>query len=173
MYSWSRHYAESSILQHVDDTRCRYDETTRNCLKQKECGNLLLVMEYYHEKVNPSCPSSCSCFLTQVQEVMKERKERSYTVQVNCTSQNLTYFPKLPIHTRIVDLSDNKVRVDIIEGKTLANKVLVQSQTTLCPVMNLTKGLHCARGITSLLAIKVYVLPITIFSSSTLRHFPT
>ena len=115
MYSWSRHYAESSILQHVDDTRCRYDETTRNCLKQKECGNLLLVMEYYHEKVNPSCPSSCSCFLTQVQEVMKERKERSYTVQVNCTSQNLTYFPKLPIHTRIVDLSDNKVRGDIIE----------------------------------------------------------
>ena len=112
MYSWSRHYAAGSpaILQHVGDTRCRYDETTdSHCLKQKQCGSLLLVMQYYHEKVNPSCPGSCSCFLTQVQEVMKERKERSYTVQVNCTARNLTYFPKLPVHTRIVDLSDNKV----------------------------------------------------------------
>ena len=115
MYSWSRHYAAGSpsILQHVGDTRCRYDETTdSHCLKQKQCGSLLLVMQYYHEKVNPSCPGSCSCFLTQVQEVMKERKERSYTVQVNCTARNLTYFPKLPVHTRIVDLSDNKVSTE-------------------------------------------------------------
>ena len=127
MYSWSQHYAAGSpsILQHVEDTRCRYDETTdSHCLKQKQCGSLLLVMQYYHEKVNPSCPGSCSCFLTQVQEVMKERKERSYTVQVNCTARNLTYFPKLPVHTRIVDLSDNKV--------SSARHGLGQRNTTTC-----------------------------------------
>ena len=127
MYSWSRHYAAGSpsILQHVGDTRCRYDETTdSHCLKQKQCGSLLLVMQYYHEKVNPSCPGSCSCFLTQVQEVMKERKERSYTVQVNCTARNLTYFPKLPVHTRIVDLSDNKVSTEQRTARTvLAKKI--------------------------------------------------
>ena len=125
MYSWSRHYAAGSpsILQHVEDTRCRYDETTdSHCLKQKQCGSLLLVMQYYHEKVNPSCPGSCSCFLTQVQEVMKERKERSYTVQVNCTARNLTYFPKLPVHTRIVDLSDNKVSTEQRTARTVLAK---------------------------------------------------
>ena len=125
MYSWSRHYAAGSpsILQHVGDTRCRYDETTdSHCLKQKQCGSLLLVMQYYHEKVNPSCPGSCSCFLTQVQEVMKERKERSYTVQVNCTARNLTYFPKLPVHTRIVDLSDNKVSTEQRTPRTVLAK---------------------------------------------------
>ena len=110
MYSWSRDYTASpSVLRHVDDTRCRYDESKARCLKQNQCGNLLLVTQYYHERVNPSCPSACSCILTNVQEVLKERKERSYAVQVNCTGQNLTHFPKLPIHTTIVDLSDNKV----------------------------------------------------------------
>ena len=141
MYSWSRHYAESSILQHVDDTRCRYDDTTDSrCLKQKQCGNLLLVMQYYHEKVNPSCPGSCSCFLTQVQEVMKERKERSYTVQVNCTSRNLTYFPKLPIHTRIVDLSDNKVssapkKYCMCVGLTVHERMSLRDRRQVTPCM--------------------------------------
>ena len=70
MYSWSRRYTAppSPVLRRVDDTRCRYDAARgARCLKQNQCGSLLLVAQYYHERVNPSCPSACACVLTNVQ----------------------------------------------------------------------------------------------------------
>jgi hypothetical protein len=47
------------------------------------------------------------------QEKIVVSTERHYTVFVSCPDKGLTHFPKLPKHTRTVDLSDNKVALQI------------------------------------------------------------
>ena len=96
------------ILQKVDSTRCRYPNYRYD-------GQLLLVMEYYSKYVTPTCPSrdNCTCLLTSVQEKIVLAKERIYSVKVACANNGLTHFPKLPKHTRTVDLSGNLVSMKI------------------------------------------------------------
>ncbi len=72
----------------------------------------MLVMQYYSELVLPECPSGqgCLCTLAKVQEgPVVSQSERVYSVEVACVGRNITTFPKLPKHTRTVDLSDNQV----------------------------------------------------------------
>ncbi len=103
--------AEAIILPHAASlsvvVRCRYDSTTN------QQGPLLLLMEYYVLHVEPTCPYSdgCTCLLAKVQEgPVVSQAERVYSVQVECVGAGLAHFPRLPNHTRTVDLSDNEVR---------------------------------------------------------------
>eukprot|EP00096_Caligus_rogercresseyi_P007072 TRINITY_DN2441_c0_g1_i1.p1 TRINITY_DN2441_c0_g1~~TRINITY_DN2441_c0_g1_i1.p1 ORF type:complete len:502 (-),score=79.63 TRINITY_DN2441_c0_g1_i1:100-1605(-) len=109
IYDWN---ARRSVISESDSTQCHYD-TSNNYN-----GNLLLVMEYYSKYINPSCPSEdgCICSLTSVQEKMVHSKDRTYSVQVNCARNGLNYFPKLPKHTRTVDLSGNLINGSAFEG---------------------------------------------------------
>lgn len=68
-------------------------------------------MEYYTLYILPSCPikDNCQCQLENIQETMVVATERHYTIFVSCPDKGLTHFPKLPKHTRTVDLSNNKV----------------------------------------------------------------
>ncbi len=107
MHAWSQSLVSPPlpVLRNQRLTRCRYDDHS------KYDGPLLLVMEYYSESVLPSCPfrDRCSCHLTSLQEKMVVSTERVYTVEVDCASRGLKHFPKLPKHTRTVDLSGNEV----------------------------------------------------------------
>jgi Leucine-rich repeat (LRR) protein len=111
MFAWSRPYVatspkvkEGGILHRATDTLCRYGNSNFD-------GKLLLVMEYYADYVLPNCPfrDKCTCHLTMVQETVVFSTERVYTVEVDCSENNLAYFPKLPKHTRTVNLSGNKL----------------------------------------------------------------
>ena len=84
--------------------RCRYEGSTQD-------ARLFLVMEYYTLHILPSCPvkDHCQCHMENIQETLVVSTERSYTVFVSCPDKGLTHFPKLPKHTRTVDLSNNKV----------------------------------------------------------------
>jgi len=125
MHAWSRPLTAKSALVNLGETRCRYDEG-----KSSQHGPLLLIMRYYVEYVQPACPrrcdsmlsrltiakytfsfrDNCTCLLTKVQEgEFQEEESRVYSVQVDCVNQSLSHFPKLPKHTRAVDLSGNRV----------------------------------------------------------------
>ncbi|TRY68648.1 hypothetical protein TCAL_07683 [Tigriopus californicus] len=104
VHSWSEPFLKAAILKNVSGTRCRY-------MDSKYDGQLFLVMEYYSKYVIPSCPTkdNCSCALTSVQEKLVHARERFYSVEVSCVGGGLSHFPKLPKHTRTVDLSQNKL----------------------------------------------------------------
>ena len=81
-------------------------------------------MEYYSLHILPSCPvkDHCQCHLENIQETLVVSTERSYTVSVSCPDKGLTHFPKLPKHTRTVDLSNNKV-TNFVSGTSMRDKI--------------------------------------------------
>ncbi|CAB4054694.1 unnamed protein product [Lepeophtheirus salmonis] len=104
IYDWN---LKTNAISDQESVQCHYDNSNYN-------GNILLVMEYYSKFVNPSCPSDvgCTCALLSVQEKMVHSTDRTYSVQVNCADNGLNFFPKLPKHTRSVDISGNLINVD-------------------------------------------------------------
>ena len=105
LYDWSLPLTSKGVLRSPDQTRCMYDHSSKD-------GPLLLLMEYYTKLVTPACPvgDNCTCLLDHIQEgTVVSSGERVYGVQVSCVGQGLTHFPKLPLHTRTVDLSGNRV----------------------------------------------------------------
>jgi hypothetical protein len=60
-----------------------------------------------------------------LQETVVLSLERHYTVFVSCPDKDLTHFPKLPKHTRTVDLSNNKVTYGQASFDTLSLGLLV------------------------------------------------
>ena len=57
--------------------------------------------------------SNCTCIITHLQEGPNVPDEdRIYTVEVDCRERGLDYFPKLPKHTRSVNLAHNKVSLN-------------------------------------------------------------
>ena len=66
-------------------------------------------MQYYSVKVTPHCPDKCSCHFYHF---AVGTISPTYTVIVNCSSQNLTSFPSLPQQTTVLDLSHNLLSQD-------------------------------------------------------------
>eukprot|EP00092_Neocalanus_flemingeri_P075585 GFUD01093643.1.p1 GENE.GFUD01093643.1~~GFUD01093643.1.p1 ORF type:complete len:288 (-),score=62.38 GFUD01093643.1:267-1130(-) len=71
---------------------------------------LLTVMQYFSVKVTPQCPDKCSCHFYHFAAGINTSP--TYTVIVNCSSQNLTSFPSLPQQTTVLDLSHNLLSQD-------------------------------------------------------------
>ena len=72
-------------------------------------------MQYYDELVVPQCPmqAGCTCQIFNIQEDVITTGKRIYTVHVNCAGKGLQHFPAMPERTQTVDLSDNKVCIDL------------------------------------------------------------
>ena len=106
IYSWSKPLVASGTLKNISSTRCLYGKTNYD-------SPLLLVMQYYVEHILPSCPKRdhCTCLLNSIQEKIVTKTDRAYTVVVSCKDKGLSHFPKLPKHTKTVDLSGNRVRL--------------------------------------------------------------
>ena len=73
---------------------------------------LLTVMEYYEERVLPSCHRAndrdgCSCHITFLNK--KANGRTTYSVHVSCIGLGLKLFPKMPEGTTAIVLSNNSV----------------------------------------------------------------
>jgi len=62
-------------------------------------------METFHREVLPKCLKVCTCDIYH----FGTSTPPSYTLKVNCSGQELTEFPSVPLYTTILDLSNNQL----------------------------------------------------------------
>jgi len=101
LYTWSLSQPQS-IQARLGLVECNIENSPTH-----QHSPLLTVMKYYSLKVNPHCPDKCSCHFYHFAAGIKISP--TYTVIVNCSSQNLTTFPSLPQQTTVLDLSHNQL----------------------------------------------------------------
>ena len=113
MYNWSKSFRDSNAIINSSSVTCVVDK--------QDARPLFLVMQAYTEEVLPSCPKEKGCTCTIKRFAINDKNitikidgeiygKYSYLVQVSCSGKGLTEFPKLPKYTRVLDLSNNKVR---------------------------------------------------------------
>jgi len=103
MWSWSRPLVGSGSLHNSNSTQC--------LMPGSKGSSLLSVMEAYSESVLPACPPGCSCRVNHLGSLIRPRglSKVEYNVAVNCSGLGLELFPKLPDHTKKLDLSNNSL----------------------------------------------------------------
>jgi len=107
LYPWSLSQSVS-IQEKLKAAQCTIENSPTH-----QHSPLLTVMQYYSVKVNPHCPDKCSCHFYHFAAGIDISP--TYTVIVNCSSQNLTTFPSLPHQTTVLDLSHNLLSQDSYE----------------------------------------------------------
>ena len=114
MYPWSLTQAPS-MQAALGSAECNIENSPTH-----QHSPLLTVMKYYSLKVNPHCPDKCSCHFYHFAAGIKISP--TYTVIVNCSSQNLTTFPSLPQQTTVLDLSHNQLSQDSYDMLDVINQ---------------------------------------------------
>jgi len=114
LYTWSLTQSPS-IQASLGGAECNIENSPTH-----QHSPLLTVMKYYSLKVTPHCPDKCSCHFYHFAAGIKISP--TYTVIVNCTSQNLTMFPSLPQQTTVLDLSHNNLSQDSYDMLDVINQ---------------------------------------------------
>ena len=113
MYNWSKSFGDSNVIINSSSVTCDGD---------KHQYPLFLVMQAYTEEVLPSCPEEKGCTCTIETFATNDKNitiivdgeiygKYRYKLKVSCSGKELTEFPKLPKDTRVLDLSNNKVKI--------------------------------------------------------------
>jgi len=114
VYAWSLTQSPS-VQTSLGRAECNIENSPTH-----QHSPLLTVMKYYSLKVNPHCPDKCSCHFYHFAAGIKISP--TYTVIVNCSSQNLTTFPSLPQQTTVLDLSHNQLSQDSYDMLDVINQ---------------------------------------------------
>jgi len=114
LYPWSLTQPRA-IQKQLSRAECNIENSPTH-----QHSPLLTVMKYYSLKVTPHCPDKCSCHFYHFAAGIKISP--TYTVIVNCSSQNLTSFPSLPQQTTVLDLSHNLLSQDSYDLLDVTNQ---------------------------------------------------
>ena len=112
MYGWSKSLDNSGAIINSSSISCHVENDPGEYNSKgykRESYKLFPVMRTYADEVLPSCPKKEGCACT-----IQFMYDKIYSVKVSCRGKQLTNFPKLPKYTRFLDLTDNKVTLNIV-----------------------------------------------------------
>jgi len=103
--SWSWPLLGSGALHNISTTKCQLAGSKRT---KNQSPLLMEVARVYSSRVQPQCHKGCECRLNYWAD-LGPPADPEYNVAVNCSGLGLTVFPKLPKHTKKLDLSNNSL----------------------------------------------------------------